>query len=87
MEVDQQTLADGQQIGPRFAQLAEHLGAGQHPQEGVLAEVGGIPAVAQALVQPVLKPAAMLPIEAMQGLLGGARRFAHVNAPGLIRLK
>ena len=48
VEVAQQALADCQQVGPWLAYVCQWLGTGQYPQKSILAEIGGIPGIAQA---------------------------------------
>ena len=67
--VDQQALAYRQQISPGFALAVQWLAvlAGQHPNEGILTQISGIPRIAQTAAQPVFQPTAMLTVEILQG--------------------
>ncbi|MNH35938.1 hypothetical protein D3C79_966810 [compost metagenome] len=83
VEVAQQALAHGQQVGTRFANFCQRLRAGQDTQEGILAEVGGIPGIAHAPPQPGFQPAAMGPVQGRQAMLRWRRGVDHGEGPAV----
>ena len=58
--VHHQAMGDGGEVGARFADRFE---VAQHPQEGVVRQVGGVEGIAQAAAQPVLQPAVVVAVE------------------------
>ncbi|MNQ60471.1 hypothetical protein D3C85_747520 [compost metagenome] len=85
--VDQQALAHRQQVSTRLAQVREGLllMAGQHADEGVLGQVGGIPCVAQSPPQPGFQPATVFVIEVLQGDAGCHNCIVHSAHAGAER--
>ncbi|MNT97597.1 hypothetical protein D3C71_1807130 [compost metagenome] len=66
--IEQQPLGDRGQVGARFAQGVQFLAMTQHPDEGVLGEVGRVEAVAQLGAQPAMQPPMMGAVQKMDGV-------------------
>ncbi|MNL25448.1 hypothetical protein D3C87_1469310 [compost metagenome] len=81
IEVGQQPLADGRQIGAGFLQVGNALGAGEHPHESILAQVRRIAAIAHASPQPAFQPATMVAVQVVEILRRRHRCFTHVKEP------
>ncbi len=60
-------------------QLGHYLGIAQQPQEGFLAEIGGIPLTAQPPTQPGLQPTAVVAVERLEGARGLESHITHAG--------